>query len=203
VTVRKGEATRLEILEAALPLASKVGLSGLSIGALAEALGMSKSGLFAHFRSKEALGLALVDHAGERFLDRVIRPTLKAPRGVPRIRAFLENWLAWLERDMAESGCFFAAAAIEFDDREGPVKERLLARERDYREFMTIVVRTALSEGHFRADVDVDQFVQDLFGIQFATQHYSRVLRDPKACARARHALAVLIDTARAPNAST
>ncbi len=199
--VRKGEVTRLEILEAALALASRVGLSGLSIGALAEALGMSKSGLFAHFRSKEALGLAVVDHAGARFVERVVRPTVRAPRGIARIRALVDNWLGWYEGDVPESGCFFAAAAIELDDRPGSLRDRVLGQQRDFLAFMATVVRTAMAEQELRADLDVEQFVQEIFGVALGAHHYRRFLGDPLARSRARKALEGLIERARAPSA--
>lgn len=200
--MRKGEVTRLEILEAALPLASRVGLTGLSIGALAEALGMSKSGLFAHFRSKEGLGLAVVDHAAARFVERVVRPTVRAPRGIARIRALLDNWLGWFDGEMHQSGCFFAAAAIELDDRPGSLRERVLGQQRDFVEFVATVVRTAVSERELSADLDVDQFVQDLFGIVLGAHHYERFLGDRAARLRARKALERLIARARAPSAA-
>lgn len=198
--MRKGELTRLEILETALPLASRMGLTGLSIGVLAEALGMSKSGLFAHFRSKQALEIALVDHAAALFVERVVRPTLKAPRGVPRIEALLDNWLLWFEHEMVHGGCFFAAAAFELDDRPGPVRERVLGQQRDFLEFVATVVRTGVAEGHLRSDTDVEQFAHDLFGILLATQHYARFLQDSTAGARARRSLGALIAASRPGN---
>lgn len=195
--MRKGELTRLEILETALPLAARVGLSGLTIGGLAEALGMSKSGLFAHFRSKEALELAVLEFAAARFIEIVIQPTLRHPRGIPRVRALLDHWFSWLDEAMAEGGCFFTAAAVELDDRPGPVRERLVAQQRDFLEFIASVVRAAVSEGQLRGDLDADQFAHDLFGILLASQHYTRLLRDPKARERAETALEALIDAAR------
>lgn len=194
--MRKGELTRLEILDTALPLASRVGLAGLSIGVLAEALGMSKSGLFAHFRSKQALELALVDHAASRFVDRVVRPTLQAQRGVPRIQALLERWLVWSEHEMAPGGCFFTSSAFELDDRPGPVRDRVLAHQRDFLDFIAAVVRTGVTERQLHQDLDVEQFAHDFFGVLLATQHYARFLQDPRASARARTSLATLIGAA-------
>lgn len=195
--MRKAELTRLEILDTALPLASRVGLSGLSIGALAAALGMSKSGLFAHFNSKQALELALVDHAAARFIERVVRPTLQAARGVPRIEALLDNWLLWSEGEMSSGGCFFTSSAFELDDRPGPVRERVLAHHRDFLDFIGTVVRTGVKECQLRTDLDVEQFTHDFYGVLLVTQHYARFLQDPRASERACTSLAMLLEAGR------
>src|SRR3954470_4749744 len=121
--MRKGEATRQAILDHAAAQASRIGLRGLSIGQLAEELALSKSGLFAHFQSKEALQVQVLEHAAANFVDRVVRPALAAPRGIPRLRALFEGWLAW--GDSQASGCIFVAAAAELDDQPGPARDRL------------------------------------------------------------------------------
>src|SRR5688572_22009670 len=121
----KGDETRQAILDHATTLATRLGLQGLSIGRLAEDLELSKSGLFAHFRSKDALQAQVVEYAAGRFIERVIRPALAAPRGEPRVRAIFESWLAWQRRGDGH-GCFFVAAAGELDDHPCPARDVLV-----------------------------------------------------------------------------
>ncbi|HEX7241771.1 MAG TPA: TetR/AcrR family transcriptional regulator [Longimicrobiaceae bacterium] len=196
----KGALTRRSILEHAFSLASLVGLEGLSIGRLAQELELSKSGLFAHFRSKAELQRQLLDFAAEVFTGLVVAPTLRAERGEPRVRAVVENWLRWPEESGALGGCFFVAATIELDDRPGAARERLVELQREWIDFLARLARGAVAAGHFREDVDVDQFAHDLYGILLVTHHYRRLLEDPGAERRARTALEALIrDAAAAP----
>src|SRR5215471_12370135 len=120
----KGERTRESILRAAVDLASVEGLEGLTIGRLADELKMSKSGLFAHFGSKEDLQLATVQMARQIFVEQITRPALSAPKGMPRLWSIIDRWLAYIERGIFKGGCFFTAASFEFDSREGPVRDR-------------------------------------------------------------------------------
>ncbi|HET8647658.1 MAG TPA: TetR/AcrR family transcriptional regulator, partial [Vicinamibacteria bacterium] len=198
--VRKGELTRQAILEQAATLASQVGLEGLTIGSLAEALELSKSGLFAHFRSKEALQIQLLDFAVERFVDAVVRPALGAARGEPRLRALFEGWVDWARTGTARSGCVFVAASTELDDQPGPVRDRLVRLQKDWLEFITQAYRVAVSEGHL-AGGDPEQFAHDLYGIMLGWHHAARLLRDPRAESRARAAFEALLSAARAPRA--
>ncbi|MFZ5480663.1 MAG: TetR/AcrR family transcriptional regulator [Myxococcota bacterium] len=179
----KGESTRRAILDRAAVLARRDGLEGLTIGALASEMGMSKSGLFAHFGSKEELQVRVLEHAAESFVDAVVRPGLAAPRGAPRIRALFDRWLAWGGSD---HGCLFVAAAVELDDRDGPPRERLVQIQHDWLDLLANTARTAVREGHFRDDVDPDRFAHDLYGIMLACHHARRLLRDPRAIERAR-----------------
>lgn len=192
----KGQLTRQTILEHAYTQASRVGLGGLSIGQLATALELSKSGLFAHFQSKEALQLQILEYAAERFVERVIRPTLQAPRGEPRIRAALENWLKWPTEEQL-GGCFFVAASAELDDHPGALRDRLAELQRDWLEMLANIARTAITEKHFRSDVDPEQFAHDMYGIMLVTHQYTRLLRDPKATERASRAFEALVVAAR------
>src|SRR5512140_581658 len=139
----KGAQTREAILDHGLRLASELGLEGLTIGRLAEALELSKSGLFAHFGSKEALQVAVLDRAGERFAEVVVRPALAAPRGEARLRALFERWLAWPREVALPGGCIFVQAASELDDRPGAARDRLAALEREWLETIARVVRGA------------------------------------------------------------
>lgn len=193
----KGNETRAAILDHAVGLASRVGFNALSIGQLADATGMSKSGLFAHFRSKEALQLATLERGRERFTDLVIRPTLAAPRGVERVRALFDNWLAW-ETEALQGGCIFVAGSIEYDDQPGAMRDALVRNQRDWAEFIQTVARAAVTEGHFRADLDVEQFAFQLQGLIYAFHHTSRLLRDPHALRRTRQGLEDLIASALA-----
>jgi AcrR family transcriptional regulator len=195
--MRKGELTRQTILEHAVGLASKIGLEGLTIGRLAEELELSKSGLFAHFQAKEALQLQVLDCAAGRFIDAVVRPALTAPRGEPRIRRIFERWMEWPRSTKQAGGCFFVSAAAEFDDRPGPVRDRLVQLQKDWLDTIANSVRGAIAEGHFRADVDPEQFGHDLYGVMLGYHHAARLLGDAKAAHRARTAFEALLRAAR------
>jgi len=192
----KGEATRTSILDEALHVASRVGFEGLSIGQLAERTEMSKSGLFAHFRSKEQLQLQTLDHAVARFIDVVIRPTLRAPRGERRIRELFERWLGW-EAETLAGGCVFATASTEYDDQPGPMHDALVRQQRDWMEFLATVVGTAVSEGELRADLDPRQFAFTLQSLMFGYRHAGRLLGDPDALERTRAAFEQLLTSSR------
>jgi AcrR family transcriptional regulator len=201
-TVGKGELTRHAILEKATALASRVGLGGLTIGDLAAELDLSKSGLFAHFRSKEALQVQVLEHAAERFVEAVVRPALGQPRGEPRVRALFEGWVAWERSRPLPGGCVFVAASSELDDRPGPVRVRLVHIQRDWLEAIANCFRTGIREGHFRPGADPEQFAQDLYGVMLAFHHASRLMGDPAAGSRARAAFEALLTAARSPRAA-
>jgi AcrR family transcriptional regulator len=195
--MRKGELTRQHILRHASSLASQVGFEGLTIGALAQDLELSKSGLFAHFQSKEGLQLQVLEYAAGQFVDKVVRPSLAAPRGEPRVRALFDSWMRWPKLSGIGGGCIFVAAASELDDQPGVVRDRLVELQRDWMETIANVVRTGVSEGHFRADLDAEQFAQDLHGIMLACHFATRLLNDRQAVARAERALEALLAAAR------
>lgn len=206
----KGAETRALILDTALAQASRMGLEALSIGNLAQEVGMSKSGLFAHFDSKESLQLAVLETAVERFVAVVITPALKAPRGEPRVRSLFENWMTWEEAKFQPGGCVFIATANELDDRPGPLRDSLVSSQRDWLEALATAARIAVEEGHFREDLDTRQFAYDLYSIILAFHHFSRLLRDPDASSRARQAFGDLLrlsrrdsDAASAPSSSS
>jgi len=196
-THRKGELTRQAILEHAARMASRIGLEGLTIGALAEELQLSKSGLFAHFKSKEALQLQALEFGIERFIDTVVKPALAAPRGAKRVRALFERWLDW-PKVGGLAGCMFVALATELDDQPGPVRERLVQSQKDWLDVIAGCVRTGAAEGHFRKDVDAEQFAHELYGIMLANHHAVRLLRDRSAGERTRQAFERLLDGVRA-----
>jgi len=200
--VPKGYEARAAILDEGVRLASKVGLSGLSIGKLASELAMSKSGLFAHFQSKETLQLQVLGRASHRFVQGVVRPALAAARGLPRLTALFENWLAWTRAADLPGGCLFVAAAADLDDRPGPVRDRLVALQRDWLDLMANVARTAVVEGHFDESVDAEQFAHDLYSGMLGYHHAARLLRDPRADDRARAGFRRLCAAAGAADAS-
>ena len=193
----KGETTRQAILDRATELASKLGLEGLTIGMLATDLGLSKSGLFAHFKSKEALQVQVLEHIEARFVELAIKPALKAPRGEPRLRALFDNILAWPKRHELPGGCPLIAAASELDDRPGPARDLLVRQQRDWLDTIATVVRSGLSERQFHADVDPEQIAFELYGIEFAYHHAYRLLADPNAEKRARQAFEALLERCR------
>jgi AcrR family transcriptional regulator len=199
----KGAQTRQAILAHALGLASTIGMEGLTIGRLAEDLGMSKSGLFAHFKSKEALQVEVLRAASERFIETVTKPALLAPRGERRVRAVFERWFAWEQSPPLPGGCPFIAASFELDDRPGPARDFLVQTERDWFEVLTTVARTGVQEGDFRPDLDCEQFAHDVYGVILSYCHASRLMKNPRARERAQAAFEALVRAARAPSAST
>lgn len=190
----KGAETREAVLDTASRLARTVGLGGLTIGTLAASADLSKSGLYAHFRSKESLQIQILEHTRKRFVVEVLAPSLATPRGEPRVRALFENWLAW---DGKEGGCLFVAASSELDDQPGPVRDELVRYQQDWLDSLAEVFRTALSEGHFRPDADPEQFAFETDGIMLSHHMSSRLLGDEQSAAKARRAFEGLLDRAR------
>ena len=193
--VTKGEETKAAILDRAVSLASRIGLEGLSIGGLAGETGLSKSGLFAHFDSKRNLQLEVLRTSAERFVAEVLSPALKKPRGVPRIRALFQNWLTW-SRSMP-GGCFFVAAANELDDRPGPLREALVGYQRDWIGALATAARIAVEERQFQKKLDATQFAYDFYSILLAYHHFSRLMSDRDAEARARRSFEHLLERSR------
>lgn len=185
----KGEETRAAVLGHALALASEVGLEGVTIGTLAERAEMSKSGLFAHFASKEALQVAILDHAVERFVAMVVAPALKERRGEPRVRALLRRWLEWSRAEFMPGGCVFVASIAELDDRPGPVRDRLAASQRDWLDTLATAIRIGVDERHFAADTDSRQVAWEILSLTYGTHLLSRLLRERGA--ETRHSAAV------------
>ncbi len=192
----KGEQTRTAILDAALAQASETGFESLTIGSLAERAGLSKSGLFAHFGSREELQVAAIEAAAARFTETVFVPALKARRGVPRLRALFDHWLDWAARSGLTHGCPMQAAALEFDDRPGPVRDAVVEHFARLERELGRAVELAIGEGHLRSDLDVGQFVFDVVGVLFAYQHSARLLKAAEAGSRARAAFERLVAAA-------
>jgi AcrR family transcriptional regulator len=181
----KGQATRAAILDAAVGLASQMGLEGLSIGALAEVAGMSKSGVFAHFGSREELQIAVIREYHRRFEDEVFFPAMREPRGVPRLRALFERWLRRVSMEV-DSGCIYISGAVEFDDRPGPVRDALVSMVRAWHDALQRAIVIAVEEGQLRADSDVQQMLFEMHGLILALHHDARLMRTSGAPQRAR-----------------
>jgi AcrR family transcriptional regulator len=188
----KGEATREAILDTASRLARSVGLGGITIGTLASRAELSKSGLYAHFRSKESLQVSVLEHTRARFVAEVVAPALTAPRGEPRVRALFEHWLAW---DSQPGGCLFVAASSELDDQPGPVRDRLVRYQQDWLDALAEVFRTGVAEGQFTGDPE--QFAFEADGVMLSHHMSGRLLGDPASAERARRAFDALLDRAR------
>jgi AcrR family transcriptional regulator len=193
-TASKGERTRAAILDAALRLVSSSGLEGLTIGTLADATGMSKSGLFAHFGSREELLLAVLNHGQQEFIEVVMNPALKKPRGLPRLRAMFVNWLDWTESADLPGGCPMIGGATEFDDKPGPVRDMLATGQRAWIETLQRAVRQALEEGQVQPATDPEQIAFEMFGIALVVHHHRRLLGYQKARERALAALDALLE---------
>jgi AcrR family transcriptional regulator len=188
----KGRQTRAAILDVALGMALQLGLEGLSIGALAEAMHMSKSGVFAPFGSREALQLAVVGEYHARFEAEVFAPAMREARGLPRLTALVERWVRRVSAEIDE-GCLYTSGAIEFDSRPGPVRDALVATVRTWRAALARAIELARDEGHLRGDVDPAQMLFEVHGLVLALNHDARFLREPDAAERARLAFARLV----------
>ncbi len=175
---------------------SQSGLAGVTLGVLADQVGMSKSGLFAHFRSKEDVQIELLSHMAEFAAAHVVEPSMTAKEGLPRLRALVRNWFGWAQRAGLPGGCPVAAGLFEFDDVEGRVRNKILEMEGQWRRQLTELVRRAVDLGHFRQDLDVDQFVWEICGIYLGHHAAHRFLRAADADIRASTAFEALVDRA-------
>lgn len=189
----KGAQTRQAIVERAMIRAGELGLEGVTLGVLADELELSKSGLFAHFRSKEALQLAVIDRVADHFTAEVVRPAIGVPRGEPRVRALADNYLRKIRRLQDRGGCVFMALAYEYDDRPGPVRDRLVEVQRAWLAAIARAADIAVAERHFRVDLDTAQFAFEFEGIGMTFHLAIRLLADPAADARAATAYDALI----------
>lgn len=187
----KGAATRDMIVERAYMIAASAGLEGLSIGPLADTVGMSKSGVFAHFGSREDLQLAVLDAAALRFGEHTLIPALKAGRGLPRLRAIFANWLDWLRRD--RGGCLLLTAVSEYDDRPGPLRDRVLAHHQRWRSELVRAIGLAIVSSELRMDIDAEQFAFEINAIALAVQHDMAISDLEVATARGRRMFETLL----------
>jgi AcrR family transcriptional regulator len=192
----KGQQTRAAILEAALGLASHMGLEGLSIGALAEITGMSKSGVFAHFGSREELQISVVREYHKRFEEEVFFPAMAEPRGLPRLRALFERWVRRVAVEI-DSGCIYISGAVEFDDRPGPVRDALVDMVRTWHAALQRAIQMAVEVGDLPPDTDVQQLLFEIHGLILALHHDARFLRNPGTLDRARRGFERVLAQAR------
>ena len=195
----KGERTRAAILDEALRIVSKAGLDSVTIGTLAEATGMSKSGLFAHFGSREELLLAVLAYGQDEFTAVVFKPAMDHPRGIPRLRAMFVNWLDWTESAELPGGCPMIGGATEFDDKPGPIRDMLASGQRTWIETLKRGVRQAVEHGQLAAGTDPEQLAFEMFGIALVVHHHRRLLGYAKARSRALAALESLFERHAAP----
>ena len=199
----RGRQTRAAILHVALERASQTGLEGLSIGWLAEALSMSKSGVFSHFGSREELQIAVLHEYRDRFEAEVFRPALAVARGLPRLRSMVEAWMNLVSREV-DSGCIYISGAVEFDDRPGPVRDALVAMVSAWQDALRKAISLAVAEGHLRPDAVADDLLFDLQGCILAVHHDARFLRQIGAVDRARRSVARLLQRhAQTPRGAT
>ena len=193
----KGARTRATVLTAAVETACLGGFDGLNLKPLADRVGMTKSGLYAHFGSKEALQIATLEHAAELFQTRVVAPAKLEPAGLPRLEGVFGRWLDWPSNANLPGNCPFFAGVVEFDDAEGPVRERLVRLFRDFRQVIEQLVASAVRHGHVAAGTDPAQFAHELLALRYAHHWAHGFMRDPAALARTRAAFARL--AGRAP----
>src|SRR5216683_7469907 len=182
--------TRQEILRVATDIASAEGLEGLSIGRLATELRMSKTGIFAHFGSKEQLQLATVDAAKQVFWEQIVQPALECSRGIPRLRAMLDNWIGYVERIVFRGGCFFAAASAEFDSRPGPVRDEIAALTKAWLVALQDEIAFAKSRGQMKESVKPAQLAFELHAYVQEANWAFKLFNDKSALLRARRAIA-------------
>jgi AcrR family transcriptional regulator len=193
--MRKGAHTHQAIVGHAVKLAGLMGLEGLTIGALADDLKLSKSGLFAHFRSKENLQIEVLRAAAAQFTDDVVRPAISAPRGLPRVQAMFERWLVWASHK--GGGCPFVTAAVELDDRPGRVRQVLVETQEAWMATLARCAQIAVDEGHLRADLDTRQFAFEVYSLMLGAHYFGRLLEDPTTGKRTRAAFEALLVRAR------
>jgi AcrR family transcriptional regulator len=182
--LHKGQQTKLVIIDAALGLAAEIGLEGLSIGVLAEVTRMSKSGVFAHFGSREELQISVIREYFHRFEQEIFYPALKAPRGLPRLQALFANWMKRVTVEL-QSGCIFISGASDFDDRTGPVRDALASSVKTWLSAVLRAVVQAKEEGHLSSDADERQIVFEIHSLILGVHYEARFLKTPGSIERA------------------
>ena len=182
--MHKGQQTKAAIVDAALGLATQIGLEGLSIGVLAEVMRMSKSGVFAHFGSREELQISVIREYYTRFEEEVFYPALMQPKGMPRLKALFQNWMNRTSVEI-DSGCLFISGAVEFDDRPGPVRDALAGSVKTWLAAMYRAVVQAKEAGHLAQNADEHQMAFEIHGLILALHYEARFLKTPGSVARA------------------
>jgi AcrR family transcriptional regulator len=200
--LRKGEQTRAAILDVALELASRDGLEGLTIGLLAEKMKMSKSGVFAHFGSREDLQIEVVRLYHTRFEQDVFYPSIKEVRGLPRLQSMFARWVKQVTVEIA-LGCIYISGAVEYDDRPGAIRDHLVAMVQAWRDALERSIKQAVEQGHLRADLDVSLMVYEIYGLILALHHDARFLNIPGSVDRAQASFSRLIESYRPSSSDT
>lgn len=190
----KHSVSRERILQEGVALMSQQGLAGVTLSHLAEAAGMSKSGVFAHFRSREEVQIGLLERTRQFAAPLIVEPAMAEPEGLPRLESLVSNWFGWAQRAGLPGGCPVAAGMFELDDAEGPVRDKLLLMENEWRQLLMQVTQQAIDLGHLRADVDARQFVWELCGIYLNHHVTRRFLRNTDADDRAQAAFQSLVE---------
>ncbi|RYE78125.1 MAG: TetR/AcrR family transcriptional regulator [Oxalobacteraceae bacterium] len=199
--MQKGQQTRAAILDAALGLASHMGLEGLSIGALADVTGMSKSGVFAHFGSREDLQIEVLKLYHHHFEQEVFYPSMKDARGLPRLQSMFTRWIKRVTMELA-SGCIYISGAVEYDDRPGAIREELMGMVKAWQEALRRCVEQAVECGHLRADTDPQQMVFEMYGLVLALHHDARFIKRPGSVGRAQAGFDRLLGSYRVADAA-
>jgi AcrR family transcriptional regulator len=193
VAINKGAATRESVVGHALSIALTDGFEGLTIGNIAQAVGMSKSGVFAHFGSREDLQLAVLDAAAQRFTDNVFMPAMREKRGLPRLRAIMRHWVIWMRNE----GCPMVAAAVEYDDRPGAIRDRVVEYQTRLRRELARAVQMAIDTGELKSDCDPEQLAFEIFAVELALHHDSRLFKRSDSMTRAERSMQRLLDSYR------
>ncbi len=183
--MHKGQQTKQAIVDAALGLATQIGLEGLSIGVLAEVMRMSKSGVFAHFGSREELQISVIREYFNRFEQEIFAPAMQEPKGLPRLKALFDNWMKRVAVEI-QSGCIFISGAVEFDDRSGPVHDALASSVKTWLKAVYRAVVQAKQCGHLRADANEQQIAFEIHGLILAVHYEARFLKNPGSVERAK-----------------
>ena len=195
---QRSELTRAAIIGAALDLAAAEGLESISLQAVADRIGLSKSGVFSRVGSRETLQKAVVEEFGRRFIDDVFVPAMQQPKGLPRLDAIVQRWIVRTRDVDARTGCIFSAGAFELDDREGPLRDLLHSEVMRWRSALRRTVLQAIETGHLKPDTDAEQLVAEIYSLMLGLVHEVRFIRDPKAPERARSTWTRLLSSYRA-----
>lgn len=189
----KAGLTHASIVDAGIAMAQEAGLESLTIGTVADRAGLSKSGVFSRVGSREDLQIAVLREYARRMTERALLPALRAPRGLPRLRAIFGGWLDWLRDEKAGASCLFISGAVEYDDRPGPVRDEVFSSLSEWRRQLARTVRQSIDEGHLRPDVDPEQVAFEMSSIILGVHNDVRLFRDTRAFARARAAFDRLV----------
>lgn len=194
---QKAELTRAAIVGAGIDLASADGLEAITLQAVADRIGLSKSGVFSRIGSREALQKAVIEEFGRRFLADVFVPAMAHPKGLPRLDDIMQRWIVRMRDVESKTGCIYSAGAFELDDREGPLRDLLHGEVTRWRSALRRTVSQAIEAGHLKADTDAEQMVSEMSALALGLIHDTRFLRDPRAAERAQATWQRLLQTYR------